>query len=582
MKEPRRTKIISTYGPSVASREKMEAIILAGTDVVRFNFSHGSHEYHRQGMEYVKAIREERELPVGILLDTKGPKIRTGEEQEEEVIGLKNEERVELTTIKCKNTASRIYVDYPELPRYLAVGSTVLIDDGRCRLEVIGKNESGLSCIIRRGGHIKAKRGINIPGVSLPMPFLSDKDKRDLDFAAEMEVDIIAASFVRTAEDIRQIRHYLFKNHEFTCDIVAKIENQQGVDNIKEIGQVSDAIMIARGDLGVELPVENVPRIQKQIIKLCRKLGKPVITATQMLESMIEHERPTRAEVSDVANAVYDSTSAIMLSGETASGNFPVACVEMMDTIARQAESDNLPDSASLEVSNERSNETTKAMAGAAITTAKALGADAIITLTSSGYSSRMVSRLRPRMAIISATQNLRTYYKMSLYWGVHPVLSHYKSSNLGDLFSHTMKLIEERHLLPVGSFAVMLGGSPVGISGSTNVLRIGFVGNVALRGKPVVKVEAQGQVHLFKTRAAAPEGRVLVMRYLLEEDLGILPKCKALILQGAQGERMARIVGETLKIPVITRAEGCTSVLNENEQVRVDGSAGIVYRVTD
>ncbi len=575
----RKTKIICTYGPSIASEEMIEKVVLAGANVIRFNFSHGDYDYHTKGMSTVKAVRERLDLPVAILLDTKGPEIRT-RDQEEELFQLVEGECIQLSTVAEKSSGDVLAVDYANLANEVEVGTDILIDDGRCCVKVIAKEGShGLKCKVIAGGDIKQRRGVNIPNVDIALPFLSEKDKNDLAFGAKMGVDLVAASFTRTAEDVRDMRRHLFQQDHFTCDIIAKIENRQGVNNIEDISSVADGIMVARGDLGVELPVEEVPHIQKKIIHGCRKFGKPVITATQMLESMITNFQPTRAEVSDVANAIYDTTSAIMLSGETAAGKYPVRCVEMMSTIAKRTESD--IDYEKLVIENmPHTSEGTKAMANAALTTAYDMKASAIVSLTSSGYSARLISRIRPGMEIIAATDTQRTFYKMALYWGVKPMMIEIdKGSNLDDVFDGVTKLIEDKAFLPKGSLVVQTGGSPVGVSGSTNVLRTSSIGNVATRGRITCEGTVQGSVHIFKNKNTTPEDRILVMNYLVESDLSVLKRAKGLILQSDRGEDFARVAGETLNIPVIVRAERATSALYENEIIFLDGNEGVVYR---
>jgi pyruvate kinase len=577
----RKTKIICTYGPSIDSQEMIEKVVKAGANVIRFNFSHGDYDYHTNGMNNVKAVREKLGLPIAILLDTKGPEIRT-RLQDEEYIHLDTGSTVELNTTVEKSSQGILAVDYDHLVQDVVIGQEILLDDGKCRIRVDEKmGGNRLQCYIMQGGSVKARRSVNIPNAELKLDFLSEKDKRDLEFGAKMQVDLVAASFTRDAEDIKNMRRHLFKQNHFTCDIIAKIENRQGVTNIDEICAVADGIMVARGDLGVELPVEEVPHIQKMIINTCRINGKPVITATQMLESMVSNTHPTRAEVSDVANAIYDSTSAIMLSGETAAGQYPVECVKMMSTIATKTEND--IDYRKLVTESHPENlEGTKAMSNAAITTAYEINAKSVIALTASGYCARLISRRRPGMEIIAPTENIRTFYKMALYWGVSPLMVEFrKEAGLDAVFEDITKMIEDKKILPKGSLIVQLGGAPVGVSGSTNVLRINSIGNVATRGVPTVvgKGKVQGRVHIFKNKTTTPEGYILVMNYLMESDLHVLKRAKALILQSDKGEEFARVAGETLNIPVITRAEGSTSALFDNETVLVDGDEGIVYR---
>jgi pyruvate kinase len=577
----RKTKIICTYGPSIDSLEMVEKIILAGANVIRFNFSHGDYEYHTQGMKNVMTIREKLNLPIAILLDTKGPEIRT-RLQDQEYIDLKTGGTIELNTAIEKSIPGVLAVDYEQLVQDITIGQEILLDDGKCRIRVDKKiDDDRLLCFVMQGGSVKARRSVNVPDGEIHLPFLSEKDKKDLEFGAKMGVDMVAASFTRDANDIKDMRSHLFSQNEFNCDIISKIENRQGVQNIEEICSVADGIMVARGDLGVELPVEEVPHIQKMIIRTCRKHGKPVITATQMLESMVSNTHPTRAEVSDVANAIYDSTSAIMLSGETAAGDYPVECVNMMVKIANRTEND--IDYRKMATQAHPENlEATKALSNAAISTAYEINASAVVPLTSSGYCARLISCVRPGMAIIAPTENIRTYYRMALYWGVSPLLvKNKKDASLDEVFENITDILENKDLLPKGSLIIQLGGSPHDVSRSTNALRIGSIGNVATRGITMVagKDNVQGLVHIFKNKTTTPEDRILVMDYILESDLSVLKSARGLILQGNKGEEFARVAGETLNIPVITRAEAALRSLSDNEVVMIDSKKGIVYR---
>ena len=469
----RKTKIICTMGPATDNIEVLRAMARAGMNVARFNFSHGSHEEHKQRIDRVKAVREEYNLPIALLLDTKGPEIRTGDMQDGKIF-LKKGEQIRLTPRACLGTPSKISITYPDLYQDVQAGTSILIDDGLIELRV-ETQEQDILCRVLNDGAVSNHKGINVPDVHLSIPYLSDKDKSDIQFGIEQGVDFVAASFVRTADDVQQLRMLLDENGGAHINIIAKIENQQGVENIDGIVSLADGVMIARGDMGVEIPAEDVPPIQKMLIKKVASAGKQVITATQMLDSMMKNPRPTRAEVTDVANAIYDGTGAIMLSGETAAGLYPVEAVTMMARIAERTEND-IDYRKRFFVRTRKANpDITDAICHATCTTAYDLNARDIVTVTKSGRSARMVARYRPSCGIIGCTPTKKVWYQLNLAWGVTPVLLS-ETDDVFDLFDSALETAKNQGLMQSGDLAVITSGVPIGVSGTTNMIRVQVV----------------------------------------------------------------------------------------------------------
>ena len=474
----RKTKIICTMGPSTDDIEVLRQMAQAGMNVARFNFSHGSHEEHKQRMDCLKKVREEAGLPIAILLDTKGPEIRTGDMKDGKIF-LKKGEVLRLTPRACLGTPEKIQITYPDLYKDVQTGTSILIDDGLIELRVEQTQEQDILCRVLNDGAVSNHKGINVPDVHLSIPYLSDKDKEDIKFGIEQGVDFIAASFVRTPDDVQQLRMLLDENGGENINIIAKIENQQGVENIDGIVALADGVMIARGDMGVEIPAEDVPSIQKLLIKKVTLAGKQVITATQMLDSMMKNPRPTRAEVTDVANAIYDGTGAIMLSGETAAGLYPVEALTMMARIAERTEED-IDYRKRFFVRDRKANpDITDAICHATCTTAHDLNARAIVTVTKSGRSARMVARYRPDCDIIGCTPSETVAHQLNLVWGVSPVLVEEKN-NVFDLFDYALDTTGDQGLMKEGDIAVITSGVPIGVSGTTNMIKVQVVGNNA------------------------------------------------------------------------------------------------------
>ncbi len=468
----RKTKIICTLGPSTDNDDILRELMENGMDVARFNFSHGSHQDHKTRLDKIKKLREELNLPVAALLDTKGPEVRVRNFAEGKVT-VNNGDSFTLTTRDVEGTKDIVSITYADLPTDVSVGTRILIDDGLIDLKVVSiDNGTDIVCEVINGGVISNHKGVNIPGVDLSMPYLSEADKQDILFGIEQGFDFIAASFVRTASDILQIKRFLEENGCYSINIIAKIENMQGVEHIDEIIQVSDGIMVARGDMGVEIPNEDVPVMQKMIIKKVYNAGKQVITATQMLDSMIKNPRPTRAETADVANAIYDGTSAIMLSGETAAGLYPVDALKTMVRIAVRTEADIDYKKRFFSLSRKANPDITDAISHATCTTAHDLNAKAIITVSKSGRTARMVSKYRPACDIFGCTTRENIRRQLNLSWGITPILIQEEQDTF-DLFDNAIQVIQDRGLLKQDDLTVITAGVPLGISGTTNIIKV-------------------------------------------------------------------------------------------------------------
>ena len=472
----RRTKIVCTMGPNTNSRDLMKKLIETGMDVARFNFSHGDHDEQKMRMDMLKELRKELKTPVAILLDTKGPEIRTGVLKDGKKVNLVTGQTFTLTTVQETGDENHCSVSYTGLTDDIKEGDTILIDDGLIGLEVKKIKGQDIVCKVVNGGVLGNKKGVNLPGVEVNMPFISPKDHDDILFGIKEGYDFIAASFTRTAADVKEIRDILEKNGGHDIKIIAKIENQQGVDNIDSIIEAADGIMIARGDMGVEIPLEDVPVIQKDIIAKVYSAGKQVITATQMLDSMIKNPRPTRAETTDVANAIYQGTSAIMLSGETAAGKYPVEALKTMVKIAVRTEADVEYNKQFSVRTKEPATNVTTAISHATCMTAIDLNAKAIIAVTRSGNTARMVSKYRPGCQIIACTPDERTWRQMNLIWGVTPLLTKEEYS-MEILLLHATEAAEEHGYVKEGDIVVLTVGVPLGHPGNTNLLKATVVG---------------------------------------------------------------------------------------------------------
>lgn len=468
----KKTKIVCTLGPASAGEEVMEKMLLAGMNVARFNFSHGDHKYHKELLDRFRRVRDGLGLPAAALLDTKGPEIRL-ENLKGGKAELKDGQAFTLTTENIDGDGQRASITYQRLPLLLKEGDRVLIDDGKIQLKVFACTEREIQCQVAHGGTISNHKGINVPNVHLDMPYLSEKDKADLLFAVENDMDYIAASFVRTKQDIIDMRRFLDYHGGHTIKIIAKIENAEGINNFDEILKHADGIMIARGDMGVEVEYERLPGLQKRFIRKCYQSGKMVITATQMLESMIHNINPTRAEITDVANAVFDGTSAIMLSGESAAGAYPVQAVEVMAKIARQAEADAFAMNIYVDLNHEMdASDVTNAICDATCTTAKDVNAKAIIAVTKYGQTARCMSKFRPKEPIVAATPEVKAFHQLALSWGVYPVVA-LNQRTIEELFQHAIDCAKQLDMVKSGDRVVITGGIPLDMEGTTNTLKV-------------------------------------------------------------------------------------------------------------
>ena len=493
----RKTKIVCTLGPSTDREGVLREMIQAGMNVARFNFSHGTHAEHKARLDALKALREELDAPVAAMLDTKGPEVRLKDFAGGRV-HLTAGQEFTLTTVQVEGDAHRCSITYGELPGDVKAGDTILLDDGLVRLTVLETSGTEIRCRVENDGDMKNHKGVNVPGVRLNMPYMSQQDRDDLLFGAEQGFDYVAASFVRSAADVRELRHVLDKAGS-RMRIIAKIENQEGVSNLPEILDAADGIMVARGDMGVEIDFAEIPLIQKNMIARCVACGKPVITATQMLDSMMENPRPTRAEITDVANAIYDGTSAIMLSGETAAGRYPVESVKTMDAIARRTESDINHVKRMTQMAGGRNRlSVAAATAHAACTTAQEIGADAILTVSQRGTTARLVSRFHPGTPIIACLLDQQVRRQMALYWGVEPIMMPYASST-DELVDFAVQAAAQAGVVHEGDLVVVTAGVPVGVAGTTNMIRIQQVGGALVNAVGIGEKKASRQEKVFQ-----------------------------------------------------------------------------------
>ena len=576
----KRTKIVCTVGPSTDKPGTLEAMIKAGMNVARFNFSHGNHEGHAARIKQVREAAAAVQAPVAIMLDTKGPEIRMGKFVNKSVT-LQEGASFTLTARDIPGTVEIVSVNYKGLPDEVTAGQTILLADGLVSLRIVEVNGPDIVTVVENTGEISDFKRVAVPDVQLGLPFLSEQDVQDILFGVEQGVDFIAASFVQKAADVLAIRRVL-ESRGADGHIIAKIENAAGVKNIDEILKVADGVMVARGDLGVEIPTEDVPIIQKMLIRRCNQVGKPVITATQMLESMMVNPRPTRAEATDVANAIMDGTDAIMLSGETASGKYPLEAVTVMATLARRTEAA-LNYASVLATHNEACDHitTTDAISHATVQVAYELNAAAIITSTESGYTARMVSKYRPQAVIVAVTPKEKMLRRMLLLWGVQPVFVP-QSSNTDEMMSNAITGAMASGWIKSGDLVVITAGIPVGITGTTNMIKVHTVGQILLRGTGIGQRKATGEVCVVSSPQdliKVKPGQILVVHSLVDEMAA--DACKALAIIAEEGglTSQAAIVGVSFGIPVIVGVEGAVAMLEDGMIVTVDTERGLIYK---
>ena len=579
----RKTKIVCTLGPATNDVEIMKQLIHNGMDAARINFSHGTYETHAETIAKLKQAREELNAPIPLILDTKGPEIRVKTFKEDKV-RLEEDATFTLTTREVEGDVNIVSVTYADLPKDVHRGSRILIDDGLIELKVEDITETDVVCKVINGGVVKSRKGVNLPGVEVNLPSLMEKDIEDLKFGVENGFDIVAASFIRSAEDVLKIRRVLEENGGGQMHIISKIENQQGVENIDKILEASDGIMVARGDLGVEIPPEEVPLVQKILIAKANRIGKPVITATQMLESMVHSPRPTRAEANDVANAIFDGSDAIMLSGETAAGAYPLEAVATMARIALKAES-------AVDYAAKLANTTeparvniTNAISMAACATAAELKTAAITTVTKSGFTARMISRYRPACPLIASTSDETVWRQMNLIWGCKPML-YTGELPRGGVFDTALEIAVKSGLLKNGDTVVSALGMPLGFSGATNTLRVDIVGDVLCKGKGVGTKRATGTARVITARDGVErtfhQGDILVTT---ATDSSFMPDIRkaAAIVVGPLDQNVnshAEVAGMALDIPVIVCNAKVVDFIPAHSLITVDAEKGFVYK---
>lgn len=579
----RKTKIVCTLGPATNDVEIMKQLIQNGMDAARINFSHGTYETHAETIAKLKQAREELNAPIPLILDTKGPEIRVKTFKEDKV-RLEEDATFTLTTREVEGDENIVSVTYADLPKDVHRGSRILIDDGLIELKVEDITETDVVCKVVNGGVVKSRKGVNLPGVEVNLPSLMEKDIEDLKFGVENGFDIVAASFIRSAEDVLKIRRVLEENGGGQMHIISKIENQQGVENIDKILEASDGIMVARGDLGVEIPPEEVPLVQKILIAKANRIGKPVITATQMLESMVHSPRPTRAEANDVANAIFDGSDAIMLSGETAAGAYPLEAVATMARIALKAES-------AVDYAAKLANTTeparvniTNAISMAACATAAELKTAAITTVTKSGFTARMISRYRPACSLIASTSDETVWRQMNLIWGCKPML-YTGELPRGGVFDTALEIAVKSGLLKNGDTVVSALGMPLGFSGATNTLRVDIVGDVLCKGKGVGTKRATGTARVITARDGVErtfhQGDILVTTATDSSFMPYIRKAAAIVVgpldQNANSH--AEVAGMALDIPVIVCNAKVVDFIPAHSLITVDAEKGFVYK---
>ncbi|WP_391116380.1 pyruvate kinase [Psychrobacillus sp. L3] len=578
----RKTKIVCTIGPASESEEMLQKLIESGMNVARLNFSHGNHEEHATRIQRIREVSNKLGKIVGILLDTKGPEIRT-HKMENDGIELESGQTIEISMVEVLGNSSRFSITYEKLIEDVQAGSIILLDDGLIELIVtkINTNDGVITTFVQNAGTLKNNKGVNVPGVSVQLPGITEKDSKDILFGIEQGVDFIAASFVRRAKDVLEIRELLEKNNGSHIQIIPKIENQEGVDNIDEIIQVSDGLMVARGDLGVEIPAEEVPLVQKSLIQKCNAAGKPVITATQMLDSMQRNPRPTRAEASDVANAILDGTDAIMLSGETAAGLYPVEAVQTMDKIAKRTE--NAVDYRSIvtKLSKAREVNLTDAIGQAVAHTAINLKVKAVIAPTESGHTAKMISKFRPGVPIIAVTSSSVPSRKLTLVWGVYPIVGK-KAYSTDEVLEVAVEESILHHYVTHGDLVVITAGVPVGEAGTTNLMKVHVIGDMVAKGQGIGKLTAFGKaVVVSNARELLGKDTSDSIIVTVGSDRDMIPaieKCKGLITEEGGLTSHAAVVGLSLGIPVIVGVNNATSLIRNGQELTIDAESGVIY----
>lgn len=577
----RKTKIVCTLGPAANDKETIKKLAETGMNVARLNFSHGDHEEHGRRIELIKEVEKELDKPIGIMLDTQGPEIRTGK-MENDKITLRNNEEVKITTEEVIGNKNRFQIKYDNIIQDINEDSTILLDDGLIELRVKEIKDDEIVCTVINGGELGSQKGVNIPGIKTTLPAITQRDKDDIIFGIKHNIHFIAASFIRKASDVLEIKKVLEEEWAQEIKIISKIESEEAVSNIDDIIEVSDGIMIARGDLGVEIPAEKVPIIQKTIIRKCNEVAKPVITATQLLDSMIRNPRPTRAEASDVANAIFDGTDATMLSGETAIGNFPVQAVRTMSNIALEIESS---DSYKEQLNRReaiKADTVTEAISIGSCEISSGLSADAIITATGSGSTARMVSKCRALTPIVAVTPNDMAYHNLTLSWGVYPTMST-DSTSTDEMMDNSINVALENNLVNEGDLVVLTAGVPVGTPGTTNLIKVDIVGDPIIEGQGIGRKIIHGKVRIVNSANEAlekvKEGDVIVTRSTNNQYDEAIKKAAGIIAVEGGVTSHSAVVGIQYNKPVVVNAVGVMDILKEGEIVTIDSVRGQIYR---
>lgn len=579
----RKTKIVCTIGPASESPEILEQLIEAGMNVARLNFSHGSHEEHAIRIAAIRDAAEKAGKPVGILLDTKGPEIRTHTMENGE-LHLVTGQVIDISMTEVVGNENVFSVTYEQLIEDVDQNDIILLDDGLIELRVLAKDlDRGLiHTIVENAGVLKNKKGVNVPGVSIKLPGITEKDAQDILFGIDQGVDFIAASFVRTAKDVLEIRELLEQNNGSHIQIIPKIENQEGVDNIDAIIEVSDGLMVARGDLGVEIPAEEVPLVQKSLIKKCNQVGKPVITATQMLDSMQRNPRPTRAEASDVANAIMDGTDAIMLSGETAAGLYPLESVQTMYKIAQRTEQALNYRQIVSERSREKEANMTEAISQAVAYTSINLNVKAVLAPTESGNTAKMIAKYRPGVPIVAVTGSVNTAQMLTLVWGVQPVVCE-RVQTTDEILELAVDESLKHHYVDHGDVVVITAGVPVGEAGTTNLMKVHVIGDLLARGQGVGKASVVGKAVVAKNAGEAlayeTDGCILVTVGSDKEMMPAIENCVGIIAEEGGLTSHAAVVGLSLGIPVIVGVKEATTLIRHGQEITMDAETGVIYK---
>ncbi|WP_058990555.1 pyruvate kinase [Anaerococcus rubeinfantis] len=578
----KKTKIICTIGPASESPEVLEQLIKNGMNVARLNFSHGSHEEHLEKIKTIKRLRRKLNVPLGLMLDTKGPEIRIGTFEEKEYF-LKPDDIFTITTRDVVGNKDIVSVSYPGLPNDVEKGSIISVDDGLIQLEVVEiKDGTDIVCRVQNNGVISDHKGVNLPGRVTNLPAITPKDVDDIKFGIENGIDMIAASFIRKKEDIYDIRKVLEDHGGEDILILSKIESQEGVDNLDEIIEASDGIMVARGDLGVEIRTELIPLVQKEVIRKCNKAAKPVITATQMLDSMQRNPRPTRAETTDVANAIIDGTDCVMLSGETAAGKYPIEAVKTMRDICITTElSDDFEENI-YKTEIDREITTTNAISKSTCTIASQLKAKAIITCTASGNTAKAVSKFRPRTNIIACTIDEKVARRLSVSWGVYPIIVE-KAHETDELIERAIVGALKENYVQEGDLTVLTAGIPLGVSGTSNLIKVHVIGDIIANGTGVGNKSVSGKVVVGSTKEELEgkfeDGDIIVAKYTDKDINEFMERSSGVIAENGGLTSHTAVVAIHFGIPAILGVKNITNLLEDGDIITIDPLGGIIYK---